>query len=286
MKKNSEISSVRKTAAPRSVRSAGRGTQSIQRASLLLRLLASRSHAGMRLSDVVKDSGLEHPTVHRMLKGLLAEGLVMQDAKSRCYLLGPLVFELGLAAAPQFDLPDIFRPSLARIADKTGDTVFLTARSGNDSVCLDRKEGSFPIKTFTLEVGARRPLGAGAGGLALLMLLPDQAVDKIARANAGRFASYNNLTVPLLLRSLDRSRKLGYALNDTHNTAGAITLGLPCVNRHGDPFAAISIGAISSRMPEERQKELVSILRREVRLIEQAMRETTWPQSALASLRG
>jgi len=207
----------------------------------------------------------------------MAEGLVMQDSTTRCYLLGPLVFELGLAAAPQFNLPDIFRPSLARIADKTGDTVFLSARSGTDSVCLERKEGSFPIKTFTLEVGARRPLGAGAGGLALLMLLPDPVVDKIVRANASRFGSYNNLTVPLLLRALERSRKLGYALNDTHNTAGAITLGLPCINRYGDPIAAISIGAISSRMAEERQKELVSILRKEVRLIETAMRETTWP---------
>lgn len=253
------------------------GTQTIQRASLLMRLLASRSRGGLRLAEVVKNSGLEHPTVHRILKGLMAEGLVTQDAGTRRYLLGPLVYELGLAAAPQFSLPDICRPSLQRIAEKTGDTVFLTARSGNDSVCIDRKEGSFPIKTFTLEVGARRPLGAGAGGLALLMLLPDEAVDDIVRANAARFGSYNNLTVPSLLKALERSRALGYALNDIHNTAGATTLSLPIVNRYGEPFAAISIGAISSRMTDERQKELVSILRKEVRAIETAMREATQP---------
>jgi len=259
------------------IRSRAQGTQTIQRASLLMRLLASRNRSGLRLADVVQDSGLEHPTVHRILKGLMAEGLVMRDAGSRRYLLGPLVFELGLAAAPQFNLPDIFRPSLHRIAEKTGDTVFLTARSGNDSVCIDRKEGSFPIKTFTLEVGARRPLGAGAGGLALLMLLPEQAVDEIVRANAARFGSYNNLTVPLLLKALRRSRALGYALNDIHNTTGATTLGLPILNRYGDPFAAISIGAISSRMTDERQKELVSILRSEVRLIEKTLSEGTRP---------
>jgi DNA-binding IclR family transcriptional regulator len=260
-----------------SATAASTGTQAIQRASLLMRLLASRNRGGLRLADVVKDSGLEHSTVHRILKGLVAEGLVMQEAGSRRYLLGPLVFELGLAAAPQFNLPDIFRPSLQRFAETSGDRVFLTARSGNDSVCIDRKEGSFPIKTFTLEVGARRPLGAGAGGLALLMLLPEQAVDEIVRANAARFGSYNNLTVPLLLKALKRSRELGYALNDIHNTTGATTLGLPIVNRYGDPFAAISIGAISSRMTDGRQKDLVSILRKEVRVIETAMRETTQP---------
>ncbi len=253
------------------IRSRVQGTQTIQRASLLMRLLASRRRGGLRLADVVQDSGLEHSTAHRILKGLMAEGLVMQDAESRRYLLGPLVYELGLAAAPQFSLPDICRPSLQRIAEKTGDTVFLTTRSGNDSVCIDRREGSFPIKTFTLDVGARRPLGAGAGGLALLMQLPEQAVEQIVCANAARFAGYNNLSVPRLLKALRRSRALGYALNDIHNTTGATTLGLPIVNRYGDPFAAISIGAIPSRMTDERQKELVSILRSEVRLIEKAM---------------
>jgi DNA-binding IclR family transcriptional regulator len=256
-------------------RATARGTQAIQRAALLMRLLASRSRGGLRLADVVKHSGLEHPTAHRILKGLIAEGLVVQDPESRSYLLGPLVFELGLAASQQFNLPDICRPSLQRIADKTGDTVFLTARSGNDSVCIDRKEGSFPIKTFTLDVGTRRPLGAGAGGLALLMLLPDETVEGIVSANAARFGGYNKMTVPLLRKALGRSRALGYALNDIHNTTGATTLGLPIVNRYGDPFAAISIGAISSRMTGERQKDLVSILRTEVRLIEKTLSEGT-----------
>ena len=253
---------------------AARGTQLIQRAALLLRLLASRSGNGRRLAEIVKQSGLEHPTAHRILRGLMAEGLVMQDPGSRSYQLGPLAFELGLAASPQFKLPDVCSPSLARIAEKTGDTVFLTVRSGSDSVCVDRKEGSFPIKTFTLDVGARRPLGAGAGGLALLMLLPDRDVEEIVSANALRIGRYNNLTASSLMKAIARSRALGYALNDIHNTTGVTTLSLPIVNRYGHPVAAISIGAISSRMTPDRQKQLVSILRSEVRLIEKAMSET------------
>src|SRR3989304_4526478 len=134
----------------RSAAAGSPGTQVIQRASLLMRLLAPRHPGGVRRAG-----------------------------------MGQRAFELGLAAAPRFNLPDMFRPSLHRIAEKTGDTVFLTARSGNDSVCIDRKEGSFPIKTFTLEVGARRPLGAGAGGPAALMLLPGQAGGRTRRADAG-----------------------------------------------------------------------------------------------------
>ncbi len=251
------------------------GTQSIQRAAMLVRVIASRSRTGLRLAEVVQHSHLERSTARRILKCLVAEGLVMQDSETRRYFLGPLVFELGLAAAPQFNLVDICRPSLQRIAEKTGDTVFLTVRSGYDSVCLDRREGSFPIKTLTLDVGTRRPLGAGAGGLALFMLLPDEAVEEIVSANAVRFGAYNRLTVPALMKMLAHSRALGYALNDIHITPGASSLGMPIVNRWGHPFAAISVGAIQSRMTEARQQEIARIIQVEVRLLEKAMREAT-----------
>lgn len=254
------------------------GTQAIQRAALIVRLVASRSHSGIRLTDLVKYSRLERPTVHRILQGLIAEGLLRQDPDSRRYFLGPLVFELGLAAAPQFDLRDICRPTLQRIAEKTEDTVFLSVRSGYESVCIDRKEGTFPIKTFTLDVGARRPLGAGASGMALLMPLPDDTVNEIVRANAVRYLAYHkHLTVPSLLRALKRSRELGYAWNDSHLVAGAATLGLPIQNRYGHPFAAITIGAIVSRMTESRRGQLVSILRTEIALAEQSLKQATEP---------
>lgn len=249
------------------------GTQSIQRAALLVRLIAARSGPGSRLAEVVQHSQLERSTVRRMLRCLIDEGFVRQDADTRRYVLGPLVFELGLAAAPQFNLVDICRPALARLAEATGDTVFLAVRSGYDTVCIDRREGSFPIRALTLDVGTRRPLGAGAGGLALLMPLSDAEINAIVNANAVRLRGYNNLTVPALNGMLKRARELGYALNDNHITAGAASIGLPIISRYGQPFAAISVGAISSRMDAGRQKKVVAMLRKEVKIVESALSE-------------
>ena len=73
-----------------------------------------------------------------------------------------------------------------RIAERTGDTVFLNVRSGPDVLCIDRKEGTFPIKTLIIEVGNRRPLGVGAGGIALLMPLPDEELERVVSANEAR----------------------------------------------------------------------------------------------------
>jgi DNA-binding IclR family transcriptional regulator len=249
------------------------GTQSIQRASLLVRLIASSNRTGVRLADLVRDSRLERPTARRMLKCLVAEGMVLQDEASHRYFLGPLVFELGLAAAPRFNLRELCRASVQRIAERTADTVFLTVRSGYDSVCIDRAEGSFPIKALTLDVGTRRPLGVGAGGLALLMPLTDQAAEDIVAVNAPRLAAYNGLTAQTLLRLLKRSRDLGYSLNDDHIAAGAISMGLPVLNPFGEPFGSISVGAIAARMKPERRPELAATLREEVQWVSRTLTE-------------
>ncbi len=249
------------------------GTQSIRRAIFLLRAIATRGPTGTRLLDLAKDSGLPGPTVHRILKCLMAENVVMQDPGTRGYLLGHLIFELGLAAAPQSNLRQIGEPVLRRIAEKTGDTVFLIARSGLDTVCLDRKEGTFPIKALTLDVGTRRPLGVGAGGIALLLSLPDDEIAQVLAANASRLKDYGDLSVSVLTNMIRRSKERGYALNDRQATPGVISMGLPIMNPYGPSYAAISIGAISSRMSGERQKEIAAVLRTEVRQLEKLLGE-------------
>jgi DNA-binding IclR family transcriptional regulator len=247
------------------------GTQSIHRAVRLLRAIASRGRSGARLLELAREAGLTGPTAHRILSCLVAENVLRQNPQTRRYLLGPLAFELGLAAAPQFNLRERVEPALRRVAEKTGDTVFLIARSGSEAVCLDRKEGAFPIKALTLDVGARRPLGVGAGGMALLLPLPEDEIERTVAANAKRLKDYGKLNVPILLGMIARGKQLGYALNDRQETPGVISIGLPLGNRYGPPYAAISLGAISSRMSAERQREIAATIRGELRALEKGL---------------
>jgi DNA-binding IclR family transcriptional regulator len=247
------------------------GTQSIQRAARLLRELAARNRQGMRLIDVAQSSGLQRPTVHRMLKCLAAENLVSQDPQSRRYFLGPLVFELGITAGPRFNIRDLCSDTLDRIAAETGDTVFLMIRSGDDSLCIDRREGAFPIKTFTVDVGVRRPLGVGAGSLAILTALPDDEIDETVQRIASRLPAFGRLTAAELLALVKRARKLGYVLNDVRTLSGVTAIGAPITDASGRPVAAISVSAITARMTSSRQRELAELLRRETRGIEKKL---------------
>jgi DNA-binding IclR family transcriptional regulator len=246
------------------------GTQSIERALSLLREIAAHNRTGSRLLDLANRTGLQRPTVHRMLKCLAAEDMVQQDPDTHRYFLGPMVFELGLTAGPRFNLREICHPALTRIAEATGDTVFLTQRSGLDAVCLDRLEGTFPIKTFTLEIGMRRPLGVGIGSLAILAALPDEDIRNIVTSNTPRLPEYG-LTPNSLLAQAKKAQKLGYAVREAPSLAGVRSIGQALHNRSGIPFAALSLSAISSRMNEKRVGELAVLLKNETRLIEKQL---------------
>ncbi len=243
------------------------GAQAVLRAVKLLKLIASEGGDGLRLADIAERAVLERPTAHRLLKALISESMVAQDKDSKRYRLGPLVFELGLAAAHQFNLNELARPALERLAQKTGDTSFLFVRSGNDAVCLLRIQGHFPIQTPAVPVGSRQPLGVNAGGLALLSQLPDGEIDEILDKIAPRLPAFGGLDPQELKRLVQRARGLGYALIGEYAVPGVTAVGLPVFSRTRTPVAALTVAALTSRMTPARQREILPLLKSEAQRI-------------------
>ncbi len=241
------------------------GTQSVRRAALVLKELATRMRTGSRLVDISAATGLEPPTARRILRGLMSEGMVIQDALTRRYSLGDVIYELGLAVLPRTAFRDLCRPSLVRIATWCGDTVFLNVRSGLDAVCVDRREGSYPVRTLTIDIGERRPLGVGSGPKAILFAQPELQMKEILLANAQRFSAYDGVTRASVLRAAERFGKLGYVCSTVTGIPGVKGLGVPISLRDGRCFAALSVAAIDARMAPARQTELASLLRAEAR---------------------
>ncbi|MBV7427542.1 MULTISPECIES: IclR family transcriptional regulator [unclassified Acidovorax] len=243
--------------------------QSLDRAIGLLRLISSEHKSGARLSTLVAASGLAQPTVHRLLKQLVEGGLVMQDARRR-YRLGHFAYELGLVASTHFNLRDQCAPFLARISAETGDTAFLVVRSGADSFCLDRQSGSFPIQVLTVEVGKRRPLGIGGGGLALLSFMPQDELPEVLGRIEPHLATYGGLTRQILLDLMEAARARGYASITNYAVAGVTSIGVPIRDRGGMVVGAISVSAMTARM-QPREDFVVQTLQREIAALQKTL---------------
>ncbi|WP_423200160.1 MULTISPECIES: IclR family transcriptional regulator [unclassified Cupriavidus] len=258
-----------RSAASSSAASAAAGTQALHRAVALLRLITAHNRTGSRLVDLYRRSGLERPTAHRILQGMIAEQLIRQDSQTKRYYLGPLLYEMGLAAAPKLALRDICHPYLQAVAEHTGDTVFMTVRSGFDGVCVARADGCFPIKAHVLDVGRHRPLNVGAGGLALLSALPDEDVARICRINVERTQRKNPRYSEATLRAdLAAARRRGYAVNKVMDMPPVLSVGMVVRYPDGTPAAGISVSTLASRLGKDRIDMVVSCLRDAVASIE------------------
>jgi DNA-binding IclR family transcriptional regulator len=86
-----------------SSRHPGAGAQTVDRACGLLRELGRRGAEGARLVDLTEASGLSRPTVHRILRSLVAAEFVRQDARTRRYSVGGGLYALGVAARGLLD---------------------------------------------------------------------------------------------------------------------------------------------------------------------------------------
>lgn len=256
---------VTKPAAEPALRRAG-GLKTVMRAASVLRTLSEHNAAGMRLSDLAVATGLHRATAYRVLAALIREGLAEQDQERR-YHLGAETWILGMAAAPRFDIRQLATPALDRIAEATGDTTFLSMRRGPEAICLDRREGPFPIRTLTLEVGSRRPLGVGAGSLALLAFLTREEIEQTIAANAMALARYPRFTPHDLHVLVAETRANEYSFNDGRIVPGMSAVGVPIFDHLGRPAAALSCAAISSRMEQDRRTTIVALLREEAAAI-------------------
>lgn len=158
------------TTRPKAVITHERGsTSSVERALRVLRVMSEGG--GVRLTDIAAAADLDKATALRLLDVMAREGFVTRDAVSKQFTLGPELTVLG-AAACWFDPRPLARHSLMRLAGVFQDTVVLSMRSGVESLCIDVEEGTYPIRANYLTVGSLRPLGVGAGSLALLAWMP------------------------------------------------------------------------------------------------------------------
>jgi DNA-binding IclR family transcriptional regulator len=247
------------------------GTQSIRRALTVLRFLAEGQRRGVSAREIAERSALSRPTVHRILNSLIAEAIVEQDRRSGLYMLGEQLALLALARPIQAPLLTAAQDELASLAHTIGDTLFLTIRTGTDTLCLARRLGTYPIQVLSIEIGARRPLGVSSAGIAILAALPFEEAEAILVQNRARLKSYN-VTHDLALQQIRRAHRDGHALRPIGLVPGTRSLSIAIRDERGAPLGAVTVSAIARRLGPGRENEVIELMRKSVANVERKVR--------------
>ncbi len=193
------------------------GIQSVEVGFSLLQVLAA-SRGPLMLRDLAAAAGMSAAKAHRYLVSFQRLELVIQDAATTRYDLGPAALKLGLASLSRLDSVKLARQRMGPLMEQIGQTLAL-AVWGNQGPTMIHWEESPQTITVNLRLGDVMPLLSSATGLCFSAFMT-------ARQNALK----NRLAV-LLKEELARAQKAGH--QDVPANMAEVTERLDEVRRHG-----------------------------------------------------
>lgn len=236
------------------------GTQVVGRIAAILRAVSQAMPDGIGTTAIAEHAGVARPTAHRLLSSLAAHGFIDRDASTGHWLLGPEMYLMGHVAADRYDITEVAREHVAALAAATGESAFLSARRGNETVCILREDGSFPIRSFVLYEGKRFPLGVASAGLAILAYLPPDIVERYL-SSVDLVPEFGPDHSPDAIRErISATRQTGYAVNPALIVEGSWGMGAAVFGPSGQPSWALSLTGVESRFTPERRPELGRLL--------------------------
>ncbi len=237
--------------------------QSIERVSQILDLLGQNPQ-GISLKDLSSKVNLPKGTTHRLLSSLAYLGYVRQDEKTRNYLLGFKLVELGNILLNQLDLRKEAEPFLKELAERTKETIHMVILDHDEVVYIEKVEGDHNPSGLKMasRIGLRNPAHSSAVGKVLLSHLSEEALNEFFKKNVLQKRTENTITdVTRLKDHLKIVRNQGFAIDDEENEKGVRCIGAPIFDRSGHPVAAISISGPAFRITKKLAQE---VLKKEV----------------------
>jgi IclR family acetate operon transcriptional repressor len=229
--------------------------QSLTRGLSILECLAL-AEGGLTLTDIGQRVVLPPSTVHRLLATLEKMGYVYQAGELGRWYVGLQAFTVGSSFLSSRDFVAQSNPYMRRLMDQSGETVNLAILDGTEAVFVDQVQCREMMRTI-VKLGSRAPMHASGVGKAMFASLPDDQIDAILKVRGLPRITGNTITAPeTMWASVRVIRQRGWSFDDEEHAIGTRCVGAPIYDEHGETLGAISLAGPSSRLPDDRIKQL------------------------------
>lgn len=222
----------------------------------LLEFIAGHDRS-FTLQDLVDETTLPKPTLHRMLQQLEAGGMLQRDSDGRHYAIGTRLRNLAENVLLNDSRHGARRRVLRGLREEVGESCNITALSGDEVLYLDRVETAAPLR-FYLHPGSRVPAHCSASGK--LFLAQMSATQRRRLLGSGPFTRYTPNTIDnldALEVELERVRQNGYAFDNEEFLSGLFCIAVLVPRENGKSNMGVAIQAPIMRMTPD--KALLSL---------------------------
>jgi DNA-binding IclR family transcriptional regulator len=151
-----------------------RGIQSVEVGGRLLLALTAAGRP-LALKDLAQAASMTPPKAHPYLVSFGKLGLIVQDAASGHYGLGPLAMQMGLISLQQFDPVRLATARLPELANTLGQTVAIAVWGDRGPTIVRTEEAPSPVHV-SMRHGAVMSLRGTASGRLFAAHLPAATV--------------------------------------------------------------------------------------------------------------
>ena len=252
----------------------------LRRSFQILRYLLSSREDTIGVRKMAAELEMAPSSVHRLLAGLVEEGLVRRRDDSGLYSLGLEIIRLAHLGADRLPLHKVAAQHLRELVAIANETALVAAYDPvrQEMMYVAEVESNQPLR-YINRLWEWMPVYAGAGGLAIMAHLPAAEQREIIARTGLKPITDRTITEAYKLEhqfALIRERR--YALSIGQRTPGAVAIGAPI-------FGAVDnvVGDVIITLPEQRYDPASEAYLAEhvVRCAERITRQLggTWPDS-------
>ena len=233
--------------------------QSLTRGLSILEALAE-TEGGLTLTDLAHRVQLPASTAHRLLSTLQRMGYVYQAGDLGLWYIGLQAFTVGSTFLANRDFVAQSHSYMRRLMEQAGETANLAILDGTEAVFIAQVQCHEMMRTL-VKLGSRVPLHASGVGKAIFAALPDEQIDAILKVIGLPRITENTIVVPeTMWAALRVIRQRGYSFDDEEHARSTRCVAASIFDEHAEPLGAISLAGPSSRLSDERIRQLGPIV--------------------------
>lgn len=232
----------------------------VEKALLILETMSNHPEE-LKVAEISELTKINRTTVYRILRELLEKNWVIQNFKTKKYVIGPMAFHVGMAYTNNNNIESKIMEVLDRLCEEVKESVGYAIREGDKVISLYEMEVHQPYK-LNYHPGQFYPMNRGGYGKCLYAYHDQERVKQLLNEQKFEKTGPNTLMDPgEILREYEKIRKQGYAVSDEEVMHHLVGVSVPVFNQAGEVKGCIAGAFLKDEDYEKKIKNFIRLFK-------------------------